>query len=144
MIQYIRGIDSNYHPYDSIKRCFHINAFPYAIGLRMKILAQDSESQAQHPQAFSCTTLHPKLVFKAHRLLYHSTLGLRVIQKQKKRIRSPPPKGGFVNFPSLQPNNPRVLFQHQCIFMYSIGLSMKRLSQTTNRKPKKNRRVRLL
>ena len=26
------------------------------------------------------------LVFKAHRLLYHSTLGLRVIKKKKKRF----------------------------------------------------------
>jgi len=28
------------------------------------------------------------LVFKAHRLLYHSTLGLRVIKKKKKKTRS--------------------------------------------------------
>jgi len=28
------------------------------------------------------------LVFKAHRLVYHSTLGLRVIQKKKKKVRA--------------------------------------------------------
>ena len=28
------------------------------------------------------------LVFKAHRLLYHSTLGLRVIQKKEKKLDS--------------------------------------------------------
>ena len=27
-----------------------------------------------------------RLVFKAHRLLYHSTLGLRVIKKKKKKV----------------------------------------------------------
>ena len=27
------------------------------------------------------------LVFKAHRLLYHSTLGLRVIKKKKRKVR---------------------------------------------------------
>jgi len=27
---------------------------------------------------------HPPLVFKAHRLVYHSTLGLRIIKKKKK------------------------------------------------------------
>jgi len=33
------------------------------------------------------------LVFKAHRLLHHSTLGLRVIKKKKKKY-SPPGWGG--------------------------------------------------
>jgi len=30
-----------------------------------------------------------KTIFKAHRLLYHSTLGLRVIKKKKKGVRTP-------------------------------------------------------
>ena len=29
------------------------------------------------------------LVFKAHRILYHSTLGLRVIKKKKKKVTEP-------------------------------------------------------
>ena len=28
-----------------------------------------------------------RVVFKAHRLLYHSTLGLRVIKQKKKKVR---------------------------------------------------------
>ena len=32
-----------------------------------------------------CTLFRGGLVFKAHRLLYHSTLGLRVIKKKKKK-----------------------------------------------------------
>jgi len=48
----------------------------------------------------SCTDLRPEmggLVFKAHRLLHHSTLGLRVIKKTKKMgvvLRGTPPRVG--------------------------------------------------
>ena len=38
------------------------------------------------------------LVFKAHRLLFHSTLGSRVIKKKKKRPDNPPPHGGVRPF----------------------------------------------
>jgi len=31
------------------------------------------------------------LVFKAHRLLYHSTLGLRVIKKRRKNVKAEAP-----------------------------------------------------
>ena len=34
------------------------------------------------------------LVFKAHRLLYHSTLGLRVIKKTKKKTEATDERGG--------------------------------------------------
>jgi len=47
-----------------------------------------------HVKSQKCEAVPKGLVFKAHRLLYHSTLGLRVIKK-KRRVEARARKGTF-------------------------------------------------
>jgi len=58
--------------------------YPFAkFNKHLKLLAYSDDEYAKLLEVDSWTRVHPFLVFKADRLLYHSTLGLRVIQQKK-------------------------------------------------------------
>jgi len=66
---------------DSDRHVPPLGAFPEQPTLRpVHATASEHQGKNSHVKRF-----RGGLVFKAHRLLYHSTLGLRVIKKKKKK-----------------------------------------------------------
>ena len=54
--------------------------------LRITKWAWPNRPRQGESRAAECERFRGELVFKAHRLLYHSTLGLRVIKEKKKDL----------------------------------------------------------
>ena len=65
--------------------CFDIYYFTFLQIAILDILALFWESRTSKRVTRNVQRFRGGLVFKAHRLLYHSTLGLRVIKKKKKK-----------------------------------------------------------
>ena len=60
-------------------------AQPVSTGPLLHLLRRFEELEVEQPLGRHVQRFRGGLVFKAHRLLYHSTLGSRVIKKKKKR-----------------------------------------------------------
>ena len=59
------------------------------------------------------------LVFKAHRLLYHSTLGLRVIKKKRELLQCDVPKGSVLeNVVAVRRSKDIYIYNIICIYIY--------------------------
>jgi len=65
----------------------------------------------------------PGLAFKAHRLLYHSTLGLKVIKKKKEGLGFPFRSGRVIEMKEEQQTKIDLLSSSSCLFLSSLELS---------------------